>query len=259
MTKRRYIWALGAFAMMLAACSDNSSSNEDSQEAPETQALVGDASNSGEVEPPLSEQSEPVTNNNAILSDGRYLLFWPETSAQCVAVLRILNAPSTATAQNVGVDYARQQAQSALNTGRNVQWSAIDDNVESATLEYFNDGSARSVERRIGRLSGHIVMTLWAMASDGNFILLDYGHAGANTNSLPSTDNLHTKLTYSVADIKDIENRYVTLVSPLNDIDPSGDVYVISWAPKEGASEERSPADYYPIVSCVMKLAQPQQ
>ena len=50
----------------------------------------------------------------------------------------------------------------------------------------------------------------------------------------------------------DADEKRLTLVKPLPDIDPSGELFVIDWRAKDGRTAPPGPRDYYPYIECVL-------
>lgn len=250
---------LGALGVLLcaAACGgERSTKGDESAEKPaatSTQAATKSASEEAPdrtLRAPVPEDAGESAGKARVA--GYYQLDWSGDDV-CPAVLGALN--ESAPAPGPAADYADAQARALLKTRRNLEWTAAGEGNEAAIADYFNDGVNRRMQRRTGMLSGARIITLWIDDGGNGFARLDYGHAGANTAALPENGDLHTKLTYSVADIVNIGGRYVTLVAPLKDVDASGAVFAISWRAKDGAAAPYAPQDYYAYVSCVMTPA----
>ncbi|WDI30836.1 hypothetical protein PUV54_12815 [Hyphococcus flavus] len=213
----------GALILLLAAACDNGGAEQNTP-ASEQRAL---SEKSDESKTGVADASQPQSANQ---SDGHDEILFASNAELCEAVVSRVRQSS--------VPYVR--------------WVEIDDDVANVTLDYFNDGVSRTIERRKGMLAGNNIVTLWSDTGAGEFVRLDLGHAGANTKNLPAIENLHTKLTYSTADIIDLDGSIRTLVTPLQDVSTPGDFYVINWSVKAGAAAPFAPRDYYPYVDCVI-------
>lgn len=235
-------------ALLLAAACGGDKQTDKTKTVPE--AADSERAETARPESEASERNKRVpvpesptkTSKEALRQEGYYRLSWSGDSI-CEAVVEAMTL-NHATAD--------MQARTLLGTSDNVEWVQKSEGVQAATLDYFDDATSRQMERRNGMLSGNRIITLWVGDADGDFARLDYGHAGANTSGFPDYQNLHTKLTYSVADIIAINGRHLTLVAPLTDFAPSGAVFAIAWKTKDGAAQPYAPQDYYPTVSCVM-------
>ena len=255
------VWRTGRCAAALAllcavACSNETGNVGDDIPQPEitnneTAPPSAEETSSPSPRKPVAEEAQRA-GEQGVRSSGFYRLAWSGDEI-CQGLLSVLNDAHVQTGK--AADYADAQARDYLATSSNVEWADAGDGVQSASLDYFNDGVARLIERRRGMLSGNRIIALWADNGSGDFQHLDFGHAGANTNGLPQYDTLHTKLTYSVADIVDFSGRYLTLVAPLADFDKSGAVFAMSWRLKADAAAPYEAQNYYPVVSCVAEAA----
>lgn len=246
-----------ALALLCAAACGNETGNagEDIPQ-PDTSnnetALPSDAETSSPPpRAPVAEEAQNAADRDSRAA-GFYRLAW-SGDKQCEGLLSVLNDAHVQSGK--AADYADAQARDYLATSGNVDWIDEGAGVQSATLDYFNDGTSRRMERRQGMLSGNRITALWTDNGSGDFQHLDFGHAGANTNGIPQYDNLHTKLTYSVSDIVVVRGRYFTLVAPLADFEKSGVVFAMSWRLKDGAAAPYEAQHYYPVVSCVAEPA----
>lgn len=222
--------ALGLAALLSAAACERETSepNQAASERPEASEQPREAEDlpaSAPAMPKSGSASAPEQPVTAIHDD----IKWAGEAARCGTIVKALN-------DNAGF----------------IQWTRTEENVETAELDYFNDGVVRNMERRTGMLAGNRIVTLWAGDGGGDFLRLDFGHAGANTKESPAIDNLHTKLTYSSVEIMDADEKRLTLVKPLPDIDPSGELFVIDWRAKDGRTAPPGPRDYYPYIECVL-------
>jgi len=255
------VWRTGRCAAALAllcavACSNETGNVGDDIPQPEitnneTAPPSAEEASSPSPRKPVAEEA-PRAGEEEVRPAGFYRLAW-SGDKKCEGLLNVLNDAHVQTGK--AADYADAQARDYLATSSNVEWADAGDGVQSASLDYFNDGVARLIERRRGMRSGNRIIALWAGAKSGDFQHLDFGHAGANTKDFPQYDTLHTKLTYSVADIVDVSGRYLTLVAPLADFDKSGAVFAMSWRLKTGAAAPYEAQNYYPVVSCVAETA----
>lgn len=221
---------------------------------------IEDQENSVQKAPPNEDPSETIrtpviedanqSGNMAFRPADSYQVDWSGDDGACLSVASVLNEKFSWP--SVDLDYAETQLRSSLGTRRNVDWLGVSGEAESVILDYFNDGVDRYIERRRGMLSGNRIVSLWIKDNEEDYAHLNFGHAGANTVDLIGVDDLHTKLTYSLADIINIEEQYFTLVAPLKDYDTHATVFVITWSPKDSTLEARRPQDYYPHVLCVM-------
>jgi len=234
--------------LLLAACGQGAAEKDSPRESAEPDTLrVSEAPNAEHVA--KAAQTSPTDS----APEGRYHLAWAGDDRLCGESLAVLNRANKETdaRKSDSVGYAERQAQTALHTPQNIKWTAGEGGDEHAMLEYFNDGVSRTIERRRGKLSGNQVITLWVGSGEGEYTHLSFGHAGANTPGLPALENLNTKLTYSVVDVAEINNRFVTLVAPLSDFDATGSVFVATWTAKTGREKPFAAEDYYPLISCV--------
>ena len=238
----------------IVACSPENQHEqpEDTQSTPSTFAAVSSD------ERKASEQSMETNSNDEVdarlsNADGAWRLAWQTDESLCAGIIGALNESNAddGAKPRASESYAATQAREVLATPFNVKWVEAGEDQQAATLDYFNDGVMRSIERRQGKLAGHQTISLWIDDGDGNYAYLDFGHAGVNTKDLPPSDDRHTKLTYSVADVIDLDGRYFTLISPLKDVDKSGEVYAASWSPKNGVQPPLIASDFYPIIECI--------
>lgn len=242
----------------------------------------GDEQSDQTIAPPLQDQapaSPEVEDTDsapaplaakAIRQANFYDLEWNGDSILCSAAFAALNEPYAPAAEktspsNSNRDYASLQARRYLGTQRNVDWrwrevsSTGGGESEVSEFDYFNDGVKRQVVRMRGKLSGNNIVGLSILENDGaEFTQLSFGYAGAAVTNLPDQENLHTKLTYSVADVIRLGGNYYTLLMPLEDVDPSGRVYLTDWRPKDGTQSPRSVLDFYPAIACVFLPADAQ-
>jgi hypothetical protein len=248
--------ALAALLLASACGADETEKGDETAPPPaateENSAAPEEAAPSREIRTPAVEE-ESSAGVHEQRKAGYFRLAW-SGDGLCRNVADVLNERHAVSVKTSG--YAEAQARSLLGTGHNVEWTSTGEGVEGATLDYFNDGVNRMMERRRGMLAGNQIITLWVEDNRGGFTKLEYGHAGANTADMPAFENLNTRLIYSVADVADIDGRYVTLVAPLEDIDSSGVVFAISWQAKDGTAPPRDVADYYSIIACVMTPTQ---
>ncbi|MHA7872538.1 MAG: hypothetical protein ACX939_09335 [Hyphococcus sp.] len=258
--------SLAALAAGLAACAEQETdAPEDEANAAPAQAAPTAQIQADAETASASEQAESAPAPFLRPAD-YYRLEWRDEEELCSNALAMLNAPyapapSNPTQGALEKGYAFRQAQRALGADGTVDWRAGEAMtgvryVETAAFDYFNDGVARQVVRLHSRLSGSDIIGLGVIETAGaNPTLLSYGHAGANTKDAPAQDNLHTKLTYSVADVVRLNGGHYTLLAALEDIDASGRVYLIRWLVKEGRAAPYAPADYYPAIGCIFQPA----
>lgn len=259
--------ALLATALMTGAC--GVADDRDADQADAGQAASEPSAVSAEDE--TNPDPQTIAPEDLLRSANFYRLEWDDTAGLCVIALEALNKPYAlpsnmrTTPDGVEPDYASKQAMVFLGNDDNVRWrwDAVDAAgpglSESAKLDYFNDGVERLVVRTRGRLAGNNIVGLGIAENDsGEFTRLSFGHAGAAVESLPDQDNLHTKLTYSVADVIQLGDSFYTLLMPLEDVDPSTRAYLSTWRPKEGTDAPRSPADYYAQLACIFRAASAQ-
>lgn len=254
-----------AATLLLGACG----APTDSGRAPATDAVSPEAvsrdtpSAVDEAAAAPTARRAPQTEGAQILRPANfYRLDWEADASLCAAGLASLNqpfAPSlSADADGIG-GYASIQARDALGSADNLRWTLDAGDSEaapSAMIDYFNDGVSRHLVRLFGKLAGSSIIGL-GVKDDAGVSMLSFGHAGLASPAMPKIDDLHTKLTYSVSDVIALAGGYYTLVAPLQDVDPSGRVFLISWRAKDGTAAPRGAGDYYPAVSCVLSPAAP--
>src|SRR3990167_954558 len=261
---------LAAATLLLSACG----APTDSGRAPAAESSAPDAVSPEAASPETiaaaEEEATAPTAGPASQADGAqilrpanfYRLDWEDNASLCAAALASLNqpfAPSPSADSDGAGDYASIQARDALGSADNLRWTLDAGDSEaapSAIIDYFNDGVSHHVVRLFGKLSGSSIIGLGVKDAAG-VSMLSFGHAGLASPAMPKVDDLHTKLTYSVSDVIALAGGYYTLVAPLQDIDASGRVFLISWRAKDGTAALRSAGDYYPAVSCVLSPAAP--
>lgn len=257
--------SLAAIAAAIAACAEQEAESPDVR----TQVAAEETPQERVTEPVETRQEEPSPETESA-AEGPFLraanfygLQWRGDEALCADALATLNKPYRGASDAQG--YAQSQAARMLGTEKNIRWGAGDampgvKSVEIAELDYFNDGSSHQIVRLHSRLSGSDVISLGVVETEGAApTLFSFGHAGANTENFSAQDNLHTQLTYSVADVVRIGGGNYTLVAPLEDIDASGRAYLMKWHAKEGRSSPFKADDYYPAFACVFQPANPDQ
>ncbi len=260
------------FAAMVTAC--GAAGDRPSESAPDQTPVGSETSDilisGAETEDTEdgSATSERIAPEDLLRPANFYQLEWDDTAALCTIALDALNKPyglplSLRTLPDgTQLDYASEQAMRFLGSNSNVPWDRVSNNavtpgsVEKASFDYFNDGVERQIVRTNGQLAGNRVVGL-AVEERGSIAPLGFGHAGAVFDNLPDQDNLHTKLTYSVADVIRLGGNHYTLLMPLKDFDSSGRVYLATWRPKADTSVPRSSADYYSQLACVFRSVDP--
>ena len=177
-----------------------------------------------------------------------YQISWAQERARCEDILTILNSANNNDISKT--DYARAQIQERLETRASVEWRQESADLDSVSVDIFNENRSRAVERRFGNLSNSRIAGLWVSSEASGFERLDYSYAADLTPDYPAPDGLQTKLAFSVADIISAGGQYYTLVSPLRDFDAGLNVYVINWKRKTSASANPEPQDYYATIEC---------
>ncbi len=259
--------ALLATTLMIGAC--GVADDQDADQADAGHAASEPLAVSAENE--TNPDTQTIAPEDILRSANFYQLEWDDTAGLCVIALDALNKPYALPSNKrtmpdgADLDYASKQAMVFLGSDDNVRWrwdavsAAGSGLTEVAKLDYFNDGVERLVVRTRGRLAGNHIVGLGIVESDsGEFTRLSFGHAGAAVESLPDQENLHTKLTYSVADVIRLGDSFYTLLMPLEDLNPSTRVYLSTWRPKERTDAPRSPADYYAQLACIFRAASAQ-
>ncbi len=253
---------MAAGTITVSACDVPNEENGQNQEEPaQADALINSQpianldANDDSVSPAVTERGS---------ANDHYRLAWSTQARLCDSALGALNiahaAKGDADASSTDLDYASAQAARYLSTAQNVHWQASDiaapmsSASEVATFDYFNDGIERLVVRMQGSLAGNKLISLGILESDASEIVpLSFGHAAITSEGLPDTENLHSKLTYSVADVINTDDGYFTLLMPLKDFDTSGRIYLASWQAKDDTQEPRQASDYYTTLSCVFQ------
>ena len=266
-SKTGYAALFAAMSAMAACSAANDQPTDQTEDQAAGQPAVSESltvSSEGET----SSDPKPIAAVDILRPANFYQLEWDDTAALCVIALDALNKPYALPSHlrtmpdGVAPDYASKQAARFLGSDDNLRWEwVVDDaaragSTETAKFDYFNDGTEHTVVRTRGQLAGNSIVGLAIADNDsGDLTRLNFGHAGAVVENLPDQVNLHTKLTYSVADVIRLGGNYYTLLMPLEDFDKSGRVYLATWRSKEGGSASRLPRDYYPQVACVFRAA----
>lgn len=257
-------------AISVSACSGNEADSEPGATALNTEKMQDDNANGPVAASGNHEIADPESGKR-LRPANYYHLEWGGDPELCPSALVTLNNPYTVTKEIAASgraeenNYASRQAARMLGTENNVNWRPEDttagaDAAALAEFDYFNDGTNRRIIRMNSRLSGYETIGLGVIETVAtNPSLLSFGHAGANTQNLPPQDNLHTKLTYSVADVMRLQEGYHTIVAPLEDIDASGRAYLIRWRAKEGKTAPFDAGDYYPVIACMFRPNSAQQ
>lgn len=258
---------MALIAAVLSACSGATDKRADQapiEPDPVKSVSAQTLPSNGDNDAPSAETETAA--ENLLRMANAYHLEWDDTAALCAIALESLNQPfampsrSRSLPDGTATDYASKQAVRYLGGNKNLQWVwGTDDTTvvgftQKATFDYFNDGVERVIVRTRGQLAGNRVVGL-ALEERGKVFPINFGYAGAAVEDLPDQDNLHTKLTYSVADVIRLGGNYYTLLMPLLDFDKSARVYLVTWHPKEGTSSPRASSDYYPQIACVFRSA----
>lgn len=253
--------SLAVIAMGIAACAEQEAESLDVKSEVTAEETVQDPviESAENLQEETQPEIESPPDGPFLRTANFYSLVWRGGEALCDGALATLNRPYGGVGEAKG--YAQNQASRMLGTDQNVRWREDDEvagvqYVEAAELDYFNDGVRHKIVRLHSRLSGSDTISLGVMEADDTALtFFSFGHAGANTEELPAQNNLHTHLTYSVVDVVRLGEGHYTLVAPLEDVDPSGRVYLIQWHTKEGRAAPFAADDYYPVVACIFQPA----
>lgn len=223
------------------------------RETPEGPGVITDEATAAPAPQPQESTASSARNS------GAYALEWSVDDAVCIDALGGLNRGHVAgdAVDAAATDYASVQAATYLRSDQQIEWrienAAGEGGVrETAEIDFYNDGTIRRVARLRTTLAGNRLVVLGVENPDSAEITpLSFAYAGAGLNNLPDTDNLNTKLTYSVSEIVATPQGHYSLVMPLTDVDASGRIYLSGWAAKDNASAPFTPGDYYAALICV--------
>lgn len=251
--------------MMLVACNGPNNDTPENANTKESPAVTDTDATLRQKKLQLDDAASSMEAQADFSSVDFFRIEWVSGAEDvCRGVLSSLNTSRSeawdAEPKSVALDYASVQAGRYLDTKDNVKWrrksfSALSvDDAEVAEFEYFNDNIIRTIVRAQTAIGGNRLISLAVFDSaSSKLIPLSFGHAGVSSKGLPDTVNLHTKLTYSVADIIQLNEDYYTLLMPLSDFDASGRVYLAAWRAKAGTVKPRQAMDYYPELACVFR------
>lgn len=184
-----------------------------------------------------------------------------EMPSVCDAALHNLNKPFAAEAQiseaakpprERAIAAARRSAALAIGAADNVRWTrrthALGPGLvaESAFVDFFNDGVTRLVIRQaIWGAAGPVVnFSVRTDSGDPQIESLSFEALAAD----PAAAGLPFESV--VADLAKIDERYYSLVAP---VDADGDairVLLVDWLPAPGVDRWRRAGDFAPSITC---------
>lgn len=202
------------------------------------------------VRPDLAEDLKLLASQERIRPANFYKLERSYEPAVCDAALKSLNKPyavpddlktffSPMMGKPLGyLDNAAHQAAYYLGTSDNVRWSwreaenepwetGPNRDVGVATLDFFNDGVDRIVTLSTSSLTGHLYTLISVEDSQKGSISISW--PVENSDEIPDLESLDSKLSYSAKDLLKIENKYYTLLMPIQSMYKDNNVYLFRW------------------------------